>query len=51
MDRMNERADQIFKFIISFNQLVYSEKKIAYIIRCIDNKEISDSNSSRNTNG
>ena len=48
MDRMNERADQIFKFIISFNQLIYSEKKIAYIIRCIDNKEMADSNSSIN---
>ena len=48
MDKMNERADQIFRFIISFNQLVYSEKRIAYVIRCIDNKEISDSNSSEN---
>ena len=50
MDKMNERADQIFRFIISFNQLVYSEKRIAYVIRCIDNKEISDSNTSLENN-
>ena len=50
LDRMNERAEQVFKFIISFNQLVYNEKRVAYIIRCIDNKEISDSNSSGNRN-
>jgi hypothetical protein len=39
MDKLNERADHIFRFIISFNQLIYSEKRIAYVIRCIDNKE------------
>ena len=50
MDKMNEKADTSFKFIISFNQLIYSEKRIAYIIRCIDNKEMSDSNSSENRN-
>ena len=50
MNKLNERADQVFKFIISFNQLVYNEKRVAYIIRCIDNKEISDSNSSNNKN-
>ena len=50
MDKMNEKAEQVFKFIISFNQLIYSEKRMAYIIRCIDNKEISDTNSSENRN-
>ena len=50
MNKMNEKADQVFKFIISFNQLIYSEKRMAYIIRCIDNKEVSDSNSSENRN-
>ena len=53
MDKMNERADQVYKFIISFNQLIYSEKRTAYVIRCIDNKEVADSKSSdnRNNNG
>jgi len=50
MDKLNERADHIFRFIISFNQLIYSEKRIAYVIRCIDNKELSDSNSSQDRN-
>ena len=50
MNKMNEKADQVFKFIISFNQLIYSERRMAYIIRCIDNKELSDSNSSENRN-
>ena len=51
IDKMNERADQVYRFIISFNQLVYNEKRVSYIIRCIDNKEISDSNSSGNRGG
>jgi len=50
MDKMNERADQVFKFIISFNQLIYSERRTAYVIRCIDNKETADSKSSENRN-
>ena len=48
LDRMNERTDQVFKFIISFFQIKYSDKKTGYVIRCIDNKESNDTEDSEN---
>ena len=38
LDRKKSSNDKIYKFIVSFNQLIYGEKRVAYIIRCIDNK-------------
>ena len=48
IDKESSTSDKNFKFIISFNQLNYGEKRVAYIIRCIDNKEGTESKSTRN---
>ena len=46
LDKKKLLSDKIYKFIVSFNQLIYGEKRVAYIIRCIDNKEEADSKTS-----
>ena len=46
LDKKRTSKDKFYKFIVSFNQLIYGEKRVAYIIRCIDNKEEVDSKSS-----
>ena len=46
LDKKKSFGDKTYKFIVSFNQLNYGDKKVAYIIRCIDNKEGTDSKSS-----
>jgi len=48
LDKKRSFSDKTFKFIVSFNQLIYGEKRVAYIIRCIDNKEEVDSKTSGN---
>ena len=50
LDKKKTSNDRIYKFIVSFNQLNYGDKKVAYIIRCIDNKEGADSKSSSHQN-
>ena len=50
LDRKKSSNDKIYKFIVSFNQLIYGEKRVAYIIRFIDNKEEAHSKSSGNQN-
>ena len=50
LDKKKTSHDRTYKFIVSFNQLNYGDKKVAYIIRCIDNKEGADSKSSSHQN-
>ena len=50
LDKKKTSHDRTYKFIVSFNQLNYGDKKVAYIIRCIDNKEGADSKSSSHKN-
>ena len=50
LDKKKTSNEKIYKFIVSFNQLNYGDKKVAYIIRCIDNKEGADSKSSSHQN-
>ena len=50
LDKKKSPNEKIYKFIVSFNQLNYGDKKVAYIIRCIDNKEGTDSKSSSHQN-
>ena len=50
LDKKKTSHDRTYKFIVSFNQLNYGDKKVAYIIRCIDNKEDADSKSSSHQN-
>ena len=50
LDKKKTSNDRTYKFIVSFNQLNYGDKKVAYIIRCIDNKEGADSKSSSHQN-
>jgi hypothetical protein len=50
LDKKKTSNDKTYKFIVSFNQLNYGDKKVAYIIRCIDNKEGGGSKSSSHQN-
>ena len=50
LDKKKTSHDRTYKFIVSFNQLNYGDKKVAYILRCIDNKEGADSKSSSHQN-
>ena len=48
LDKLNEGNDQIFKFVISFTQIKYADKKVAYLIRCIDNKDTFEESTNDN---
>lgn len=42
LDKLNEGNEQVFKFVISFNQIIYGDGKFGYVVRLIDNKADMD---------
>ena len=42
LDKLNEGNEQVFKFVISFNQIRYGDGKFGYVVRLIDNKADMD---------
>ena len=42
LDKLNEGNEQVFKFVISFNQIIYGDGKFGYVVRRIDNKADMD---------